>query len=66
MGIKPITISFKNTPEDMALYCWITNHSNLSGFIKDTLRAARDGKGGGNSSGPAQETKGSGLIDMDF
>jgi hypothetical protein len=66
MAIKTITISFKNTPEDIALYSWITSHSNLSGFIKDTLRATREGQIKGNSGKVVQEHKVLGLIDMDF
>jgi hypothetical protein len=41
-GIKPIGLSFKNTPEDMELYKWIISHSNLSGFIKDILREVKE------------------------
>lgn len=40
MGIKPIGLSFKNTPEDKKLHEWICMHSNISGFIKDILRVA--------------------------
>ena len=38
--MKPniITISFKNTVEDIKLYSWIISKSSLSGFIKDILR----------------------------
>ena len=38
--MKPniITISFKNTIEDIKLYSWIISKSSLSGFIKDVLR----------------------------
>lgn len=42
--MKPITISFKNTPEDAELHQWITSHSNLSGFVKDLLRGAMNGE----------------------
>ena len=35
-------LSFKNRPEDIELYKWIKSHSNQSGFIKDTLRNAKD------------------------
>lgn len=41
MELKIIGLSFKNNPEDIELYKWIISHSNKSGFIKDTLRAAR-------------------------
>lgn len=44
MAMKPITISFKNTDDDRELHEWITSHSNLSGFIKDLLRASMNGK----------------------
>ena len=39
-NMKPniITISFKNTIEDIKLYSWIISKSSLSGFIKDILR----------------------------
>lgn len=43
-GIKPIALSFKKTEEDTELYKWIISHSNMSGFIKDTLRAAMNEK----------------------
>ena len=33
-----ITISFKNTIEDIKLYSWIISKSILSGVIKDILR----------------------------
>ena len=38
--MKPniITISFKNTIEDIKLYSRIMSKSSLSGFIKDVLR----------------------------
>jgi len=41
LELKVIGLSFKNTPEDIELYKWIISHSNKSGFIKDTLRAAK-------------------------
>ena len=66
MAVKPIAVSFKNTPEDMELYAWITSHSNLSGFIKDTLRAAREREGSIKDTKVVQEVKETGLIDMDF
>jgi hypothetical protein len=33
-----ITVSFKNTLEEVKLYAWILEHSNYSGFIKDILK----------------------------
>ena len=38
MKANIITISFKNTIEDIKLYSWIISKSSLSGFIKDILR----------------------------
>lgn len=38
MGLKPTTISYKNTEEDEKLRDWVHSHSNYSGFIKDVLR----------------------------
>jgi hypothetical protein len=64
MVVKPIALSFKNTPEDTELYTWITSHSNMSGFIKDTLRAVKINESNGPK--PLQETKENNLIDMDF
>jgi len=66
LELKVIGLSFKNTPEDIELYKWIISHSNKSGFIKDTLRAAR-----GNIIIQEEEIKESEfdkneLIDMDF
>ena len=65
MELKIIGLSFKNTPEDIELYKWIISHSNKSGFIKDTLRAAR------LNYSPEEEAKEvefdkTELIDMDF
>lgn len=39
MNIKmfPITITFKNTAEEIALYEIIAKHSSKSAFIKDVL-----------------------------
>ena len=51
MALKPIGLSFKNTPEDIELYEWIKSHSNQSGFIKDILRAVKDNES------PKKETK---------
>jgi len=65
MAIKPIALSFKNTPEDMELYKWIISHSNLSGFIKDTLRAVK-GNDIFKKENKDVETEKTGLIDMDF
>jgi hypothetical protein len=36
-----ITVSFKNTLDDIELYNWILKHSNKSGFIKDILKQAK-------------------------
>lgn len=65
MAVKPIALSFKDDTEDIELYKWIKGHSNLSGFIKDILRCAKE------SEGPKMQTKicESGkteLIDMGF
>lgn len=38
MKANLITISFKNTTEDIKLYAWIISKSCISGFIKDILR----------------------------
>ena len=38
MKANIITISFKNTVEDIKLYSWIIQKSSLSGFIKDVLK----------------------------
>ena len=38
MKANIITISFKNTVEDIKLYSWVIKKSSLSGFIKDVLR----------------------------
>ncbi|MCM0648610.1 hypothetical protein NBE98_09515 [Clostridium swellfunianum] len=35
--LKPITISFKQTPEEIALYNIINQYSSKGAFIKDTL-----------------------------
>ena len=45
--MKPniITISFKNTIEDIKLYSWIISKSSLSGFIKDVLNGKIAQKG---------------------
>jgi hypothetical protein len=37
MEMKPITISFKQTEEERALYEIIKKHSSKGSFIKDTL-----------------------------
>jgi hypothetical protein len=58
VGIKPIALSFKNTREDMELYTWIISHSNLSGFIKDTLRATM------NKDNVKEVKNGENLIDL--
>lgn len=38
LEVKPIAISFKCTKDDILLYSWIADHSNMSGFVKDILR----------------------------
>lgn len=38
MERRRIIINFKNTPEDIALYEKIKNHSSISGYIKDILK----------------------------
>ena len=65
MAVKPIALSFKNTPEDMELYKWIIAHSNLSGFIKDTLRIVK-GNEIFKKENKNVESKKTELIDMDF
>lgn len=37
MELKPITISFKQTPEEIVLYKIISKYSSKGAFIKDTL-----------------------------
>lgn len=37
MELKPITVSFKNTPEEKTLYDIIDGHSSRGAFIKDVL-----------------------------
>lgn len=37
MELKPITISFKDTAEEVMLYGIISQHSSKGAFIKDTL-----------------------------
>lgn len=39
MEMKPITISFKQTDEEIALYEIIIKHTSKGSFIKDTLIA---------------------------
>jgi len=39
-NIPTITLSFKDTPEDIQLRDWLMTKSNRSGFIKDNLRKA--------------------------
>ena len=33
-----IALSFKQTEDDMEIYNWIAEHSNMSGFLKDILK----------------------------
>lgn len=37
MEMKPITISFKNTPEEAELYKIISEHTSRGAFVKDIL-----------------------------
>lgn len=37
MELRPITISFKKTPEEIELYKIISEHSSKGAFIKDQL-----------------------------
>lgn len=62
MAIKTIGLSFKNTPEDKALYDWIYTHSNISGFIKDILR--KEMKGSQEAQKPPRGVKKG--LDIDF
>lgn len=64
MGLKPIALSFKNTPEEMELYAWIISHSNMSGFIKDILKEVKE-----KEKNPVKDKvdfKENKLIDLDF
>lgn len=63
MALKPISLSFKNNEEDKELYKWITEHSNMSGFIKDTLRAAKESK---LPEKKIEAKEKNSLIDLDF
>lgn len=38
MERRRLIINFKNTPEEIALYEKIKNHSSISGYVKDILR----------------------------
>lgn len=38
MERRRVIVNFKNTPEDIALYEKIKNHSSISGYIKDILK----------------------------
>ena len=72
MAVKPLALSFKDTAEDMELYIWIKGHSNISGFIKDTLRAAKENqtqkgnKKSDNNYENNNEVKKTELIDLEF
>jgi uncharacterized protein YegJ (DUF2314 family) len=67
MAVKPIALSFKNNKDDIELYEWITSHSNMSGFIKDILRAAMSKEETGHIQSIHQESKGANqLIDFNF
>lgn len=35
--MKPITVSFKKTPEEMQLYKLLSDHSSKAAYIKDVL-----------------------------
>lgn len=65
MAVKPLALSFKDTPEDLELYTWIKTHSNYSGFIKDTLRIVKKNEIP-KSENKNYEVKRNKLIDMDF
>jgi len=65
MAIKPIGLSFKNTPEDVELYEWIITHSGKSAFIKDILRLSM-GSDTSKKVNKISITKSNDLIDMDF
>ena len=63
--IRPITVSFKKTEDELILYKWILMHSGYSGFIKDKLRESKE------EDTPEKENKlyepvKNELIDMDF
>jgi hypothetical protein len=45
MERRRIIINFKNTPEDIALYESLKNHSSISGYIKDLLKGMPNEKG---------------------
>jgi hypothetical protein len=68
--MKPIALSFKKNDEELELYKWIMNHSNMSGFIKDTLRAAMNEDGIRESKDKntvkVETTNNDGLINFDF
>lgn len=66
MTVKPIAVSFKNTPEDKELYEWIISHSNMSGFVKDILREVKKGEKGGSIIRNKAETKDNKMIDLGF
>lgn len=65
MAVKPIAVSFKNTPEDIELYTWIASHSNMSGFIKDILKREMNGETK-ESVCVKVENKNNNLIELDF
>lgn len=44
MERRRIIINFKNTPEEIALYEKIKNHSSISGYVKDILRGLTNEK----------------------
>lgn len=66
MGIKPIALSFKNTPDDLALYKWIISHSNMSGFLKDTLRSVMNKENNFQKSELSSNGNKNSLVDLDF
>jgi hypothetical protein len=66
MAVKPIALSFKNNKEDMELYEWIASHSNMSGFIKDALRAVKYNEAHTKSLKISTDSIETGLIDMNF
>ncbi|MEG0133426.1 MAG: hypothetical protein RR851_02750 [Clostridium sp.] len=64
MAIKPITISFKNSTEDIELHEWISRHSNYSGFVKDVLRNVMLEEMNDVKKGNSKQIKGNELLDL--
>lgn len=38
MKTLKITVSFKNTADEIELYAWLTEKSSYSGYLKDILK----------------------------